>query len=274
MVKVGLCQFNVTNDKDKNLSKAAEMIRKVSQLGAKIVCLPEIFNSPYDNEYFSISAEKQGGKTYNFLKQQAQENNIFLIGGSIPELDNKKIYNTSYVFNQEGDLIAKHRKVHLFDINIPGEIEFMESKTLSAGNEITTFETPFGKMGLAICFDIRFSEYFRLIAKEEVKAIFVPAAFNMTTGPAHWELAFRSRAVDNQVFMIGAAPARDYKSNYIAYGHSLVVDPFGNILESLGENEDYLVVDIRFDDIKDIRSKLPIVKNRRSDLYDTFSLNR
>ncbi len=126
------------------------------------------------------------------------------------------------VFDNKGVLIAKHRKVHLFDIDVKGGVTFKESDTLTAGNKITLFNTPWGKLGVMICYDIRFPELSRIMAVKGAKIIFTPAAFNMTTGPAHWDTLFKSRALDNQVYMVGVAPARDENSNYISYGNSLI----------------------------------------------------
>jgi predicted amidohydrolase len=268
-MKIGLCQLSVGENKQENLSLAATKIKEASEMGSDIVCLPEIFNSPYENSNFEKNAEVEGGLTYKFLSKQAKDNNIYLVGGSIPERDGDQIYNTSYVFDRNGEKLAKHRKVHLFDIFIPGEMEFMESKTLTAGNKITTFETEFGKMAVAICFDIRFSEYFSLIGKTGAKVIFVPAAFNMTTGPAHWDLAFKSRALDNQLFIAGCSPARNEKASYVAYGHSLIVNPWAKIIGKLDEKQGTLVKDIKLEQIEEYRNKLPIVKNARNDLYKT-----
>lgn len=273
-MKIGLCQLAVSDNKSKNLANAKKLMKRAKKLGSDIICLPEIFNSPYENSNFLIHAEKQGGQTYQFLANQAKELDVYLVGGSIPERDNDKIYNTSYVFNRNGELIAKHRKVHLFDIFIPGEIEFMESNTLSPGYNVTTFETEFGKMGLAICFDIRFSEYINLIGKDGAKIIFIPAAFNMKTGPDHWNLAFKSRALDNQLFIAGCSPARDENASYVAYGHSLIVNPWGKIMDQLDEKQDVLISELDLDLIEEYRQKLPIVNNKRVDLYKTTLINK
>ncbi|MCD8014331.1 MAG: carbon-nitrogen hydrolase family protein [Lachnospiraceae bacterium] len=177
------------------------------------------------------------------------------------------VYNTSYIFNRQGEQIAKHRKMHLFDIDIRGGQRFFESETLTAGSQVTVFDTEFGRMGLMICFDIRFPELARLMALNGARAILVPAAFNMTTGPAHWELAFRSRAVDNQVFMVGCSPARDMESSYHAYGNSLVVSPWGDIRARLDERESILFCDIDLNETGTIREQLPLLRARRTDVY-------
>lgn len=267
-IKIGLCQMTVVDNKKENLKKAKDLINRAAKLGSNFVCLPEIFNCPYGNEYFPKFAEKEGGETFLFLSDMAKQNNIYLIGGSIPELEENKIYNTSYVFNPKGELIGKHRKAHLFDIEVKGKIRFMESDVLSPGNKITTIDTEYGKIGLAICFDIRFIEPFRLMVLDGARLIFIPGAFNMTTGPLHWELSFRARAVDNQVFTIGCAPARDKNFGYVSYGNSMIVDPWGKIVGRLEEKEDVLVEEIELNTIEKIRQQIPILKNRRTDLYE------
>jgi len=138
---------------------------------------------------------------------------------------------------------------------------------LSPGNAATLFETPWGKIGLEICYDIRFPELTRRMAKDGARLVIVPAAFNMTTGPAHWELLFRSRALDNQIFMIAASPARDPQASYVAYGHSLAVNPWGDVLAQLDERPGILMVELDLTQVEEVREALPIRKQRRKDLY-------
>lgn len=266
-LKIGLIQMKVHNDKKENLLRAANLIKKISSEKPDIVILPEMFSCPYITSNFPIYAEEEGGYSYNFLSNIAKENNIYLVAGSIPEIDNNKIYNTSYVFNRYGEKIGKHRKVHLFDIDIKGKQTFKESDTLNAGDEVTVFDTEFGKIGLCICYDFRFPELARLMVNKGAKAIIVPASFNMTTGPAHWHVMFRSRAIDNQVYTIGCSPARDYNSSYISYGHSLIVSPFGEILYELDDKEDMITYTIDLDYVDKVREQLPLLYHRRNDLY-------
>ena len=193
---------------------------------------------------------------------------IYIVGGSLPELTDGKIYNTCYVYGRQGQLLAKHRKAHLFDINVDGGQRFMESDTLSPGNTITTFETEFGTMGLCICFDLRFEELSRCMCLRGAKVIFVPAAFNMTTGPAHWELLFRQRAVDNQCFTVACSPARDENGSYVAYGNSLAVDPWGTVLSRCGGEVCTQIVDLDLSKIESVRRQLPILRARRTDIYE------
>ena len=267
-VKICLIQMRVNEDKKENLLKASQLIKNISDQNPDIVVLPEMFSCPYITSNFPIYAEKEGDYSYKFLSDISKRNNIYLIAGSIPEKEDNNIYNTSYVFNRQGEKIAKHRKIHLFDIDIKNKQTFRESDTLSAGDKVTVFDSEFGKIGLCICYDFRFPEIARLMVDKGAKAIIVPASFNMTTGPAHWDIMFRSRAIDNQVYTIGCSPARDYDYSYISYGHSLIVSPYGDILCELDEKENFITYDIDLDYVDEIREQLPLLKHRRRDLYE------
>lgn len=265
--KVGIVQMPVVHELDENLAVAKKMIADAKQQGAEIVCLPEMFSCPYKSKNFPVYGEPQGGYTYSALKKYAIDNDIILVGGSVPEDDNGKIYNTSYIFDNEGELIGKHRKMHLYDVDVKGGISFMESQTLSAGKESTMIDTEHGLFGVGICYDIRFPEYSRILSLLGAKVIFLPAAFNMTSGPAHWEFNFRCRAFENQVYIIGASPSRDVNANYVSYGHSIVVSPWGEIVAQLDEKTGILIADIDLDYVDKIRDEFPMLKHRRNDVY-------
>lgn len=266
--KIGIIQMIVKKEKEINLNNARNLVNKLASLGANIIVLPEMFSCPYDNSYFPTYAEYDYEHTYNFLSNLAKVNNIYLVAGSVPEKHNNNIYNTSYVFDRNGNNIAKHRKIHLFDINIKNRQKFKESDTLSPGNNITVFDTEFGKIGLCICYDFRFPELARLMVNKGAQAIIVPASFNMTTGPAHWDIMFKSRAIDNQVYTIGCSPARDSTSTYVSYGHSLVISPFGETICELDEKEACITCEIDLDYVDKIRDELPLLMHRRIDLYN------
>lgn len=267
-LKIGLIQMEVKDKKETNLYNVHKFINDITLQKPDIVVLPEMFSCPYDNSYFPVYAEEEYEYTFNYLSNMAKENNIYLVAGSVPEKHANKIYNTSYVFDRNGINISKHRKMHLFDIDIKNKQKFKESDTLTAGNDITVFNTEFGKIGLCICYDFRFPELSRLMVDNGAKAIIVPASFNMTTGPAHWDIMFKSRAIDNQVYTIGCSPARDYTSTYISYGHSLIVSPFGETICELDEKEGFVTCEIDLDYVDKIRNELPLLKHRRKDLYD------
>ena len=267
-MRVALIQMSVSDDKGQNIRSACEKLRTAAENGADLAVLPEMFCCPYQNDCFRAYGEGENGPAQAALSAVAKELGIYVVGGSLPELSEGKVYNTSYVYDRRGLLIAKHRKAHLFDIDISGGQRFMESDTLSPGNAITTFETEFGTMGLCICFDLRFEELARCMCLRGAKVIFVPAAFNMTTGPAHWELLFRQRAVDNQCFTVGVSPARDETAGYVAYGNSIAVDPWGTVLCRAGAEETILYADLDLARLDAVRQQLPILSARRTDLYE------
>lgn len=270
IIKLGLCQMAVSRDKGENLRRAQAALEQSARQGAQLAMLPEMFNCPYENPCFPVYGEPAGGETWQFLSRMARELGLYLAGGSVPELEGGKVYNTCYFFSPEGEELARHRKVHLFDIDVPGGQRFKESDTLTAGDQITVVDTPLGKIGLAICFDIRFSELFRVMGARGAQIILVPAAFNMTTGPVHWDLAFRSRAVDNQLFVAGCSPARDTGASYVAYGHSLVCNPWGTVVAQLDEKAGVQVAQLDLDDLARYRGQIPILSGRRTDLYETI----
>ncbi len=271
--KIAVCQMKILENKEENLAKAEKMIKEASSKGCDLVVLPEMFNCPYNNEFFPKYAEEFPGRTSRFLSRLAESENIYIVGGSIPEKDGGKIYNTSYIFDKTGKLIGKHRKMHLFDIDVEDGISFKESDTLGPGNRVTVFETEFCKVGVAICYDMRFPELMRLMALKDAEIIIVPAAFNMTTGPAHWDSLIKVRALDNQVYFVAASPSRDLDSSYIAYGHSLIVDPWGDTVSEAGIEEEIIYGTIDLNRVKKIREQLPLLKHRRKDIYTVDELS-
>jgi len=257
-----------SGDKAADILLACDRIREAAANGADLAVLPEMFCCPYDNACFRAYGEGAGGEAQSALSALAKKLRIYIVGGTVPELSDGKVYNTAYVYDRDGAEIAKHRKAHLFDIDVKGGQRFMESETLSPGSQITTFDTEFGRMGLCVCFDLRFEELARCMALRGAKVLFVPAAFNMTTGPAHWELLFRQRAVDNQCFTVGVSPARNKTASYVAYGNSIAVDPWGTVLCRAGGEAAILYADLDFAQMDAVRQQLPILSARRTDLYE------
>lgn len=267
-IKIAAIQMSTVADKMENVRTVKTYLEKIKDENPDFVILPEMFCCPYQTENFPIYAEKEGGPVWQQLSGYAKQYGIYLIGGSMPEKDAEgNVYNTSYIFDREGKQIGKHRKVHLFDIDVKGGQTFKESDTLTAGDSDTVFDTEFGKMGVMLCFDIRFPELSRMMVNDGARIVFVPAAFNMTTGPAHWELSFRTRALDNQIYMVGCAPARDVSAGYISWGHSIVTDPWGRVTGMLDENEGILLAELDMDYEEQVREELPLLKSRRKDMY-------
>lgn len=266
-MKIALLQTRVLDDKQKNLDLAAEYISRAAEQGAEIAVLPEMYNCPYETDKFPVYAEECGGKSWQSLSAAAKENGIAVVGGTIPEREDGRLYNTCFIFDEAGCQIARHRKAHLFDIDIKGRQSFKESDTFTPGDTDCVYEIKGHKFGTAICFDIRFPEFFRNLALKGAEAILVPAAFNMTTGPLHWELSFRMRAVDNQCFTVGVAPARSRNGKYVSFANSIVCDPWGKVLHNAGEDAGVTVADVDLELVKDVRDQLPILSARRPELY-------
>jgi omega-amidase len=277
------------------------------QHGAELVVLPEIWNSPYATTAFPEYAEllPDVGDSFerldtklqpssHLLGSLAHKHQLWLVGGSIPERVTTdtaapsppapRYYNTCLVFNPDGRVVAKHRKVHLFDIDVPGKIRFMESDTLTGGSCITSFSSPWCEIGIGICYDIRFAEYSQVLAKRRgAKVLIFPGAFNLTTGPLHWELLQRGRAVDNQCWVLTASPARRSTASsegdgekgsgkyppYFAWGHSSAVDPWGTVVATTDEREAIVVAEIDLSAVEDVRGAIPVLKQLRADLYTT-----
>ena len=277
-MKLALIQMSVSPDKEEDLEKAGTMVLEAAAEGAEMAVLPEMFCCPYSNEYFPRYAEEKGGRIYTSLSRTAAEAGLVLVGGSFPELvpatepgGRDLLYNTCFVFDAEGREIAFHRKAHLFDIDVKGGQRFRESDVFTPGDRATVFDALGHRFGLAICFDVRFAEFFRRMCRMGAECIVLPAAFNMTTGPMHWELSFRMRAVDNQLFTAGAAPARARNGAYVSYANSIVCSPWGKVLARAGEGEEIVYADIDFSENQRVRAQLPILSAMRPELYVTSS---
>lgn len=272
-IKIAALQTTVSKDKRENLDRLERLLEDPGLAGVDLVTLGEMFNCPYQTPNFPIYAEEAGGESWQRCSALAKKHGIYLSAGSMPERDREgHIYNTAYVFDRQGRQIARHRKMHLFDIAVSGGQCFRESDTLTAGNDVAVFDTEFGKMGLCVCYDFRFPELPRLMAQRGARVILVPAAFNMTTGPAHWEIMFRQRAVEDQVFAVGTAPARDASSGYTSWGHSIAVGPWGNILYQMDEKPGIALAELDLDEVERVRAELPLLAHRRLDIYKLDTL--
>lgn len=284
-LKLALVQLSTGADKAANLARARARVLEATSKGANLVVLPECFNSPYGTKYFPNYAEtllpspptKDQSPTFHALSELAKEAKAYLVGGSIPEYgeETKKYYNTSLTFSPSGELVATHRKVHLFDIDIPGKITFRESEVLSPGNKVTLVDLPeYGRIAIAICYDIRFPELAMIAARKGAFLLLYPGAFNLTTGALHWELQARARAMDNQLYVGLCSPARDMSADYHAWGHSMVVDPMAVIKDELGEDEGIAYADLNGAKIEETRKGIPIYSQRRFDVYPDVSAGK
>ncbi|MES1907160.1 MAG: hypothetical protein MHM6MM_000333 [Cercozoa sp. M6MM] len=292
MVRVALVQMEVGSSKAQNFQKMEVLVERAVSQGAEMVLLPEIWNSPYDTSAFAEYAEvvpkdkihlheiRDQCMSSGLMSRLADAHNIWLVGGSIPEKceETGNVYNTLTVWNEEGDLVCKHRKVHLFDIDVKGDeargikpMRFRESDSLSAGDAMTVAVSPFdgAKVGFGICYDLRFPEFALAQTREDatVKALVFPGAFNRTTGPAHWQLLLRARALDTQCYVMACAPALNTESSYHSWGHSTVVSPWGDVILELGDDEEIGIVDIDLSRVDVVRQQIPVLQQRRTDLY-------
>ena len=300
--RVALLQFPVTSDKAANLETASDYVRRARGAGARLCVLPEIWNSPYATKAFPEYAEvvpsegdsiagaedgREWGESSARLMELAVETGMYIVGGSVPERDGGDIYNTCIVVDPSGSVVAKHRKVHLFDVAVPGGIRFKESETLSPGCQATYFDVgtrdggDLGRIGLGICYDIRFPEYASLLAHGHGCGVLIfPGAFNLTTGPAHWELLQRGRAVDGQCYVLTASPARTAPPeeedgggagskypHYSAWGHSTAVSPWGEVLATCDEGPNLVLVDLDMSRVDETRAAIPTSVQGRRDVY-------
>lgn len=265
--KLALCQMSSSFDKDESMNTASKFVANAAKGDASVVSLPEMWNCPYDNKYFAEYAEPIDGPSYKFMSKLAKDNGVILIGGSIPEKDGDKLYNTSFIFDNNGELLGRHRKIHLFDVDVKGGVVFHESDTLSAGDSITVFLTKYGKIGVAICYDVRFPKMFNKMAEEGVHLVILPASFSLTTGAVHWDILMKSRALEDQIYFAACSPAREADSVFKAYGHSCIVNPWGEFCGVAATEKTIVFGEIDLDYLDQVREEIPITKQRRDDLY-------
>jgi omega-amidase len=265
--RLAACQMEAAGNREENTARALLMLDRAAQGKADVAVLPEMFNCPYGNGKFREYAQKAADSfSLKAVSRKAGELGIYVFAGSIPEEEDGRVYNSCFVFGRDGSLIGRHRKLHLYDVDIKGGISFRESETLTRGGDITIVETEFCRMGVGICYDIRFPELSRLMALKGAETLIFPGVFNTVTGAAHWELLVRTRAVDNQTYVAAVSAARD-DSSYKAYGHSMVAGPWGNVICRAGEAEEIIFADIDPSEISRVRRELPLLRHRREDIY-------
>ncbi|XP_040066268.1 omega-amidase NIT2-like [Ixodes scapularis] len=265
--RLALLQLAVTPNISKNLERASERIREAASAGAKMVCLPECFNFPYEPKYIAKYAEPIPGKTSEMLSRWASDNQVYLIGGTLSEREGDKLYTTCLAYGPDGSLLAKHRKVHLYATHVPSKFTFSEAGFLTPGDRVTTFDTPFCRVGVAVCYDIAFPSFAELYERLGCKLLLYPGAFNMYNGPLYWELLSRARAADNQLYVASVSPSRDKAAYYVLWGHSLLVDPTGKVVRSAGAGEEIVLADVDIKYLDSVRDQMSRTKHRRNDLY-------
>lgn len=261
---VAAVQMNSTDDKTGNQESARSLITEAAGRGAKLVALPELFNCLGNPDTIVSNAEPVPGPTSELMRELARELQITLLAGSLGErCEGDKIYNTSLLFGPTGELLAKYRKLHLFDIDLPGEVTFRESEFMGFGDRIAVTDTNVGRLGQATCYDLRFPELFRMLVDLGAEVIVIPAAFAMATGRDHWEVLLRARAIENQCFVIAPNQFGRHGENLQTYGRSMIIDPWGTVLAKATDGSGIITAEIDFDQLTRVRSHLPCLQHRR-----------
>lgn len=268
MSKVAALQMSSTHDVDENLHTAAELIAQAVSQGAKLVALPEMFAVMGICATDSVAAQELygEGKIQYFLSAQAKQHRVWIVAGTIPITSNHphKIRAACLVYDDHGKVVARYDKAHLFDANISSSECYKESNTAEHGNELVVVRTPFGKIGLAVCYDLRFSEMFVEFFKQGVEVIVVCAAFVEKTGLAHWHVLSRARAIENFSYVIASNQCGTHASQRRTYGHSMVIDPWGNILDEMQSSENgivYGVIDLDY--LREKRKSIPVLEHMK-----------
>lgn len=264
-MRAAVVQMHVEENRDENLATADRLVRDATAAGAEIVVLPEVvdYMGP-DGGVDAIKSPIPGAVSEQFAGL-ARELGIWLLAGSIHEAidGDPRTYNTSLLFGPDGEQLARYRKIHLYDVKIPGQVDALESASIAPGEEIVTADIDGHTAGLAICYDIRFPELFRALADEGAELVFLPAAFTLFTGKDHWEVLIRARAIENQCFMLASGQQGKDKQGRTTYGRSMIVDPWGTVLAVAPDGEGFAMATLDFDRLAKIRRDLPSLANRR-----------
>ena len=248
---------------DENIATARRLVTQAAQAGARLVLLPEYWAimGLNDSDKVKVAEPLGQGKIQDFMSGLARELNIWLIGGTLPLAsdDAEKVINTTLVYNPDGEHASRYDKIHLFGFS-KGAESYNESKTIVPGKHVGVFEAPFGKVGMSVCYDLRFPELFR--AMGPVSLIVVPAAFTYTTGMAHWEILLRARAIENQCYVLAAAQGGIHPNGRRTWGHSMLIDPWGTVKSVLAEGDGVVQGEIDLEYMQGVRDSLPALKHR------------
>jgi nitrilase len=246
-----------------NLDAASQLIGKAAESGARLVALPEYFcfMGQKDHDKLAIRETEGSGPIQEFLSDQARRHGIYVVGGTLPlaSPDAMRVYNTSLVYGPMGESLVRYDKIHLFNFR-RGTESYDESIAIKPGDAVRTFDTPFAKVGLSVCYDLRFPELYRALG--QVDLILVPAAFTYTTGKAHWELLLRTRAIENQCYVLAPAQGGVHPNGRRTWGHSMLIDPWGDIVDVLAEGPGVVGGNIDAARLADVRAALPALRHR------------
>ena len=262
---VAAVQMTSGEDKTKNLSAADRLVENAARRGATFVALPELFNCLGEPETIVAQAEPIPGPTSRAMSALAARLEVTLLAGSFAERadESDKIFNTSVLFSPDGTELARYRKIHLFDIDLPGQVTFRESGFMASGARIAVTQTSVGRLGQAICYDLRFSELFRELIDAGAELFAVPAAFTLPTGRDHWEVLLRARAIENQVYVIAPNHFGRPTPSVSTCGRSIIVDPWGTVLATAPDGEAVIVAEIDTEYLATVRARLPALEHRR-----------
>jgi len=268
MTKIAAIQMASGTNVTANLIEVSRQISSATQAGARLIVLPENFAimGMHDEDQVRIGEEEGSGPIQDFLSEQAKKNKIWLIAGTIPLKSERedKIYSACLVYNEKGESVTRYDKIHLFDVNLNVSNEtYCESETIVPGNQVVVVDTPFGKIGLAICYDLRFPELFRQLVLKGAEIIVLPSAFTAITGNAHWEILLRARAIENLCYVIASAQGGYHVNGRQTHGDSMLIDPWGTILDHLPDGSGYVIADIDIENVKNIRLNFPVLEHRK-----------
>ncbi len=266
-MRVGVVQMTSTDDLTANLANARTLLADAVDQGAEFVALPENFAFLRREGTAFPCAQGLEGEIVGAVRQMAREHRVWLLGGTFPEAVEgaSRIHNTSVVVSPDGEIQGVYRKIHLFDVDLSasGGGVFTESAVFSPGREVVVTETPFGSLGLSVCYDLRFPELYRQMADRGARWIAVPSAFARETGKDHWEVLLRARAIENQAFVLAPAQCGRHSEDRASYGRSMIVDPWGLILAQAADRPCAVVADCDLADLERIREGLPALRHRR-----------
>ncbi len=266
-MRAAVVQLNSTNDKARNLATAERLVRAAAADGAELVALPEKWNLLAGGEELVAGAELLDGPSLGAARLWARELGINLLAGSVSERGPEdKAFNTSVLIGPEGEDLAIYRKIHMFDVDVGG-VAYRESAHEEAGEEIVTASLAEATVGLSVCYDLRFPELFRILAVRGARLLTVPSAFTTATGRDHWEVLLRARAVENQAFVLAPNQVGEAPPHFSSYGHSMIVDPWGEVLAVASDQECFVAADLDFAAQDRVRESLPSLANRRPRAY-------
>lgn len=251
-----------------NLLEAEKLVAEAAEAGAGLVVLPEnfAFMGKEDRELLTVKEPEGEGPLQDFLTQLAKRYSVWVVGGTIPiaAADSDKVRSASLVFNSDGEQVGRYDKIHLFDVQLLETDEtYVESKTIDPGNRVLVVDSPYGKLGVAICYDLRFPELFRTMLDKGMQILAVPAAFTAFTGKAHWEPMVRTRAIENLSYVITAAQGGFHVSGRETYGHSMIVDPWGSILDVLPRGSGFVISELDLNHLCNTRRTFPSLSHRQ-----------